>query len=124
MDQRSAYRVLYTWIGQQLHHKYPGISVCHGIWWDDPAYNWNLTPTEYIQQALKGTARVVSDDTNCFNFVRATYPHLSSNVVYLPNYEDLGEVAARWPEPSLASCGRRDGRPWCASSTDSLIAGR
>lgn len=60
-----------------------------------PSYNWNLTPTEYIQQALKGTARVVSDDTNCFNFVRATYPHLSSNVVYLPNYEDLGEAAAK-----------------------------
>jgi len=94
-DQISSEKVFYSWYGQAAKFKYPGISICHGIWFDWPGYtehmlNNDIKPT--IERAIKGSGALVSVDTAFINYCRGAMPSLvvgNEKLQYIPNYVDL-----------------------------------
>lgn len=90
MGDNSGDRIIYTWLGQQVEQKPNNISICHGIWWDNPAWTREdiLEGEVKLIEALQYSTCIVSVDTNFLGYVRATSPNMSKKIVYIPNYVD------------------------------------
>ncbi|HEY3363468.1 MAG TPA: glycosyltransferase family 4 protein [Symbiobacteriaceae bacterium] len=97
-DRLAGDKVLYGWIGQQQSYKCPGISICHGIWWDHPTYSEWITDEikRVVKPALQQSRFLVSVDTAFINWCRATIPaEVQGKLRYIPNYIDTGRFSPR-----------------------------
>lgn len=94
-DKLSSEKVFYSWYGQAAEFKYPGVSICHGVWFDWPGYTRQQMRTDIqptIERALKQSGTFVSVDTSFINYCRGSMPDLSvgnNKIQYIPNYVDL-----------------------------------
>lgn len=97
-DRTSGDKVLYGWIGQQQSYKFPGISICHGIWWDHPQYTESVADDirRCVRPALRGCRYVAAVDTAFINWCRSTMPgEVQGKLRYIPNYVDLTRFSPR-----------------------------
>lgn len=69
---------------------FPNIVISHGITWDHPVFNVELT---WIKEVLLSTNTLVSVDTSTLCFLRSTFSHdlgqMNIRMHYVPNYTDL-----------------------------------
>ena len=92
MDRLSHDKVLYAWIGQQQKYKYKGISINHGIWWDNPGNGEGVTEgiKPWIRAGLQNSQYMVSVCTAFINWCRSSIPNeVQGKLKYIPNYVDL-----------------------------------
>ncbi|MFZ5823270.1 MAG: glycosyltransferase family 4 protein [Bacillota bacterium] len=68
------------------------LAVSHSLWWDDPSRPRRTARwAERIRQALAQPARIIANDTNIINWVRATDPDLEAKFTFIPNFVDLDQ---------------------------------
>jgi len=82
------------------------ISISHGIFWDYPGFDFQLTGEparkEWLRRmhiALSNPLKIVSVDTNTINWANATWPGLSHKFEYIPNFVDVNESCPRQAHP-------------------------
>lgn len=68
------------------------IMTCHGIWFDHDNYpGAKFRSAKWFNHLYKVFAqpkKIVSVDTNSINTIRAFFPNLTDNMVYIPNFVD------------------------------------
>lgn len=67
------------------------LAICHGIWWDDTSLPGRRSASwlAKLGQALRLPSRIVANDTNIINWVRAMLPELESKFEFIPNFVDV-----------------------------------
>lgn len=73
------------------------LALSHSLWWDDATCPWYRTPDwiSHVDAALRQPQRIVANDTNIINWVRATIPDVESKFEFIPNFVDLRKFYAR-----------------------------
>ena len=81
------YSGMYFW---GTHLKHPNIMISHGITWDTPDKNVDVSN---IQKILADVDNFVSVDTNTISWIRSTFSKSYQNISmrYIPNYVDNSE---------------------------------
>jgi glycosyltransferase involved in cell wall biosynthesis len=75
----------------------PGsLAISHSVWWDDHTQRHRRTARwlDKMKQAIQLPARIVANDTNVINWVRATIPGGEGKFEFIPNFVDLDAFTA------------------------------